>query len=61
MNPDPNRGFHGRSVHLEDATFVRQPNEAMRTGHDLDKLGFLPALSLCESGQSCVRWIKVAG
>ena len=29
MNPDPNMGFHGRSVRLEDVTFVHQPNEAM--------------------------------
>jgi len=61
INPGPNRGLHGRFVRLEDVTFVRQPNEAMRTGCNLDQLGQLPALFLCESGQIRVRWIKVVG
>ena len=61
IDPDPNRDLHGRSVHLEDVTFVRQPNGAMRTGRDLDQLDLLRALFLCKSGRGCVRWIKVVG
>jgi len=61
IDPDPNRGLHGRSVHLEDVSFVHQPNEAMKTGRNLDQLGLLPALFLYESGQSRVRWIEVVG
>jgi len=42
-------------------TFVRQPNGAVKISRDLDQLGLLPALFLCEPGQSRVRWIKVVG
>ena len=58
---DLNRGLHRRFFRLEDMAFVHEPNEAMKTGRNLDQLGLVPALFLCKSGQNRVRWFKVVG